>query len=411
MTRNRKIISFISAKGGSGKTALSVSIAALLSEMDFRVVLVDLDLATHGAAYFFQDLIEDAKGLIEVVESEGADEFSPMDTIKLVRKNLWFIPSKSSLRLMSDSVSITHRADRRNKLVSLLKKLIGHAEAELKVDYIILDCQAGVSYTTELAAEACKRAVTVLEHDTISARALKALETQIAKKLPTDTWNLINKLRVREASSYKDKASALRGLTHLPPIPFDWEVREAYGEAQIPGGLDKPSTFLFALFRALKVLLPEIRERLEKFEEERIDILFDQYTRGLSRATEEKAKLRDELEELETRQRSQLSVTTQVVSISAVAASVIAGLLSAAFVIDLSVAKIAATLTALIAISLMGVAYYVLTASRARAKEAAKAAAIREKLESEIHDAEREIERFQSYLYSRSEQFIVDFQQ
>jgi len=44
------IISIISGKGGIGKTALALSLAKLLSNLKKRVLLMDVDLATHGMA-------------------------------------------------------------------------------------------------------------------------------------------------------------------------------------------------------------------------------------------------------------------------------------------------------------------------------------------------------------------------
>ena len=73
-----KVLALLSGKGGSGKTTLALSIATLLSNSGIRVLLVDCDLNTNGATYFFEDKL-DAKNenlvslslLVSSKEQEG----------------------------------------------------------------------------------------------------------------------------------------------------------------------------------------------------------------------------------------------------------------------------------------------------------------------------------------------------
>ena len=47
------VATFMSGKGGSGKTTLSLTMAYMLSSCNLNVLLVDCDLSTNGATFFF----------------------------------------------------------------------------------------------------------------------------------------------------------------------------------------------------------------------------------------------------------------------------------------------------------------------------------------------------------------------
>ena len=50
-----KSVALLSGKGGSGKTTLSLTIAYMFASYELKVLLVDCDLLTNGATYFFED--------------------------------------------------------------------------------------------------------------------------------------------------------------------------------------------------------------------------------------------------------------------------------------------------------------------------------------------------------------------
>ena len=49
------ILSLLSGKGGSGKTTMALSMSVLLSECGVKTLLIDCDLTTNGATYFYED--------------------------------------------------------------------------------------------------------------------------------------------------------------------------------------------------------------------------------------------------------------------------------------------------------------------------------------------------------------------
>ena len=50
-------ISFLSGKGGSGKTTMVLGLADLFSKSKISTLLVDCDFVTNGATYFFEPII------------------------------------------------------------------------------------------------------------------------------------------------------------------------------------------------------------------------------------------------------------------------------------------------------------------------------------------------------------------
>ena len=48
-------VSAIIGENGSGKTTLALSMASLLSRCGIKTLLVDCDLSTNGATYFYED--------------------------------------------------------------------------------------------------------------------------------------------------------------------------------------------------------------------------------------------------------------------------------------------------------------------------------------------------------------------
>ena len=59
-----KSISLLSGKGGSGKTTLALSMASMLSKCNIKVLLVDCDISTNGATYFYENKLNYKKNYI-----------------------------------------------------------------------------------------------------------------------------------------------------------------------------------------------------------------------------------------------------------------------------------------------------------------------------------------------------------
>ena len=95
MNDNLQTLSLISGKGGSGKTIIAISIAKVLNDSGYKVLLVDCDNVTHGASYFFEDELETPDSEINSLEKFIHGVFESEDFIK-TKTGFYFLPSSES---------------------------------------------------------------------------------------------------------------------------------------------------------------------------------------------------------------------------------------------------------------------------------------------------------------------------
>jgi cellulose biosynthesis protein BcsQ len=76
----RKIVTFYSYKGGVGRTMALANIAVLLSQWEYKVLIIDWDLEAPGLEHFFKQYFKDfneiqlKKGLTDILLSLSADD-------------------------------------------------------------------------------------------------------------------------------------------------------------------------------------------------------------------------------------------------------------------------------------------------------------------------------------------------
>ena len=140
-----KTFCFASVKGGSGKTLLCSSFAAFLAELGKKVLMVDVDVATHGLTLFYLDEVNDHKKTI--CEDHGRpnglfDEesfLSDRDTIHLANK-VDLLPATFYFQI--------REAIPETQLRSALQEIVNQAKGNY--DYILLDAQAGADVFSRL---------------------------------------------------------------------------------------------------------------------------------------------------------------------------------------------------------------------------------------------------------------------
>ncbi len=289
-----KVIALISGKGGSGKTSVSLALAQMLAILKRRVILVDLDTATHGASYFFEssppgleewvvDHLERRQGNLlassSIYELKLCVRTVPLDS------PFDFLPSKTLYE--ASDWDVDYVAKHVKEVSTALNKLLD----DESFDYVILDCQAGVNVVTAAALELSSHAIIVTEADSVSTKALKNLQNQFAQTLPTLTRAVINKLFLQERSTYDQLTSILRNLEFLPPIPFDMDVRDAFARNVIPLQEQRPTVYFSAILRVIRELFPELYKDIEEMTRNLQRIEFGDYEVELTKLTERKEQL------------------------------------------------------------------------------------------------------------------------
>lgn len=88
-----KSIALLSGKGGSGKTTLALSMATMLSECGVKVLLIDCDLSTNGATYFYEEKLAAKKNRITSFYDILFNEKTEMIKFVEINENYHFLPS------------------------------------------------------------------------------------------------------------------------------------------------------------------------------------------------------------------------------------------------------------------------------------------------------------------------------
>lgn len=411
-SHNACVVSFVSGKGGSGKTTTALSMAKLLSEAGLKVLLIDCDLATNGASYFFTTSLgnKQLKGILEIWDGVlpgyllGWAEVE--ENLLKVSEKFFFLASRSDLSRKAIFFEVSESGKR--VFNDFLSRIL--SKGREKFDFIIIDNQAGSNQTCEVACHLSDKVVIVSEPDPISSDMVNTVLVQMGDSLPSYRRYLITKLDIRDTEYYKHMSDVFQSLNFLPPLPFDFEVRNLFGSRQFPIRTEKPSPFLFALLNCTKALLPESIEHTERYEAERVTKLFDEYHAQLDSLIERKRALDHEL--ASTREKKFLYERRRdTVRMTAVYLGLISAIALTFYrVIGLFVSGPLRTILSAAIFYVGGALWFgIRSVTRRRAVFTYERQVHEETLEKHLSDIEKEIERYKSLLLTKSKDFLITF--
>ena len=258
-----KIYCLASAKGGSGKTVLCASFAAFLVELGKKVLILDVDAATHGLTLMYLNEVnsrkEDSGSCQNNLHPKGlfdGEGFSwEKDVIQLPNK-VHFVPATYFFNIKESAPAID--------LYSMLRLILD--EAKQKYDYVFLDVQAGLDKYSQIAMsqDVSHEVVIVSEYDPLSAAGVERLKAVMSDDLVyIRTWILLNKMLPDFVNSYSKFMEINKYLT---PIPWDPDVVRAYARRRLPLDLAYGNSFTLAIMQTLKMLLgPEISSEIDQW--------------------------------------------------------------------------------------------------------------------------------------------------
>lgn len=188
-----QVVSFVSAKGGTGKTILSASTAYLLGQAGMSVVVIDTDFSTRGISLFLLGTILESKDLHIRDENCLADsilndlcvqEVSPISIkreegtydVVLSNKEVWRggVPDE---RFLGGKLTESNSTDNVSKYYEYLRDLCKRFRQEY--DYVILDTRGGFDFTSAVPAAIADGYVVVIEADKVSLEQVKGFKEKI----------------------------------------------------------------------------------------------------------------------------------------------------------------------------------------------------------------------------------------
>lgn len=249
-------ICFISAKGGSGKTVLSASMARALAAVGERVTIADCDAATNGLTLLYLPELNRLKelepyphhGLFD--DDDGHDngpDSVRLDThLELVPATYYMNPTERTPE------SVLSQA-----LERLVTRLSGDGGlgSNDEPGILILDAQAGTDAFASVAVKFADQVIIVSEYDPVSGVGIERLKVDFASLMPRgETWTLYNKLLPEYATELGD---FLRVAAVLPPIGWNADVIRAFARRDLALDLENGNAYTLGIFAVADALLPE----------------------------------------------------------------------------------------------------------------------------------------------------------
>jgi septum site-determining protein MinD len=230
--RKTSIVTFHSYKGGTGKTLLSVNLAALLATMGKRVCLLDLDLRApslhsifiNQSNYWVNDYLNKACEIGKVL----AD-----CTIKDMAKGKLFVglanPSTEAIREI-ESKDRKWEMEALTRLFSLKTSLIN----DMHLDYVFFDSSPGLNYSSINTIVCADIVLVVTSIDKSDVEGTRRMIHELYELFGKKTGIIMNKVPSEYLSSKTYNGKSVKLQTHQLPVvgvvPCSCDVMGAAGK-------------------------------------------------------------------------------------------------------------------------------------------------------------------------------------
>ena len=255
-------VALLSGKGGSGKTSLALILGSLLSACEIRTLVVDCDLGTNGATYFFEEqLSEKYASVVEIINSQYEKCHRDYTNVIKVNEYYAFFPSATIISKPKEYSYLN--ADDIGKLNETLKMMSDN------FDFVIYDLQAGYSEIMGAVLPLVDTLLFIVETDAISSASLRSLYLKIGHEIEgKKAYQIFNKATEEE---YKTFSKLISGtlFTNLATIRFDWEIRKAFSLGRVPEIEQCNEYFITVLFEIAEQIcsMDTVSERFIEYKE------------------------------------------------------------------------------------------------------------------------------------------------
>ncbi len=214
-----KIIAIHSYKGGTGKTLLTVNLAATYARRGKRVCVLDLDfrapslqsiLKLNGSEYWLNDYLN---GTCEI--NKVLIDYTPQCKCNGQMSVGLANPATEALRDMS---SKDRKWEMRalGRLLSLKNTLLN----DMELDYLLLDTSPGLQYSSINAIVSADVVLVVSTIDTSDVEGTRRMTHELYDLFEKKTGILMNKVPIEFLSTPKDTDGVLKRFenTHTLPV-------------------------------------------------------------------------------------------------------------------------------------------------------------------------------------------------
>lgn len=276
--KNRKVISLISAKGGSGKTILTATIGQALSEIGKKVLIIDADAATNGLTLFYLETV------LNHYEDNNKESRGLFDDGFIVHTHQ-LVSLSENLKLLPATFIFNNTIDQEEtKFETRIAQVINELDKHYIADVILIDNQAGSEHYTEyvIKRNVSDQILIVSEYDPISAAGIERLKGFFNKDLTYDrTWIVLNKV----LPEFKDADTSFLEISkYLPPIIWNSNVVKSYSRKEIPLDFKVGNTYTISIIKLIKTLFRKsIEEELDLWLKDKEDVIkkpiYDEYAK------------------------------------------------------------------------------------------------------------------------------------
>lgn len=256
-----KTLALLSGKGGSGKTTLALSMATMLADCGIKVLLVDCDLSTNGATYFYEDKLPGGHikttSFFDILFNKSRGDYQFIN----ISSNFDFLPSISQISKENTSTYSYHPDENRE-----WKNF--YYQVCQKYDVVLFDCQAGYTDMLKTILPMIDINLYVMEADAISSSSIRSLYLKIGNITnKKKVYQLFNKVTEEEHEVYS-KLIGGTVFTNIEAIFFDWKIRKAFSIAKVPDMRNSSARYGEQICDICNILFKDkiIQEHLQQFE-------------------------------------------------------------------------------------------------------------------------------------------------
>ncbi len=215
--RRAASICVASGKGGTGKSILTASLAALLSARG-RTLIVDADMGV-GNAHLLQD-VSPSRSFVDVVSGRC----SVRDTLTRCHNGLDLLGAGSGVSRMAGLSSYE---------LHLIAQ--GIAELETGYEYLVVDSAAGISEQTLVFASACDEVLVVTTPDlTAMTDAYAFIKVLVTKRPGLVPLLVVNRVDASSHDPYADEHSGARVAERITNVCMKFLALEPRWVGSVP---------------------------------------------------------------------------------------------------------------------------------------------------------------------------------